>query len=657
MYVGSVAVLTAALAAAPAAIPVAHGQVAPTARVVVIAIPDLRWADVANMPRLQEWARTAAVGELSVTTVSGTPRCADGEMTFNAGQRVNALGGSSCIVSPTDFRATRDAAKRSAFAAEPGALGRALHTAGLRAEVVGDDARALLADEQAQVDEVTSLSIALKTADVVAIVDGELYATQPSVRADNAVSIDSMLAEQLAQVPTDATVMVAGISDGAGTSMHLHALFIRGPGWSHRALRSPSTRAPYVQLRDLAPTVLRQLHVPVPSSMGGEPAYATGKAVASAASYADDDRHAVRARWDGRVLRMVFAYAAAVVLLLFVLARWRPPALRLATALATVAVAAPVGSFLVQVVPWWRWSPWLYGVVLAAFGALVGVAIAAARKRSARRALVIGPAVTVAILISDQLAGASLQISAPLGDNPIVAARFHGMGNTDFALMCSAMLLCAGCLAPTLLRRRGLLVAAALCVVAIVVDGAPMLGDDFGGLLSMVPASALLLALLAGVRLTWRRLVAGAAAVGAVIVLVALADYARPRAHQTHVGRFVGQVLHGGAWPVIHRKLDASLGSFSTPGFTVLAGVALVVLFVERRRVASALGTISGLPAAAVALVVLAVLGTFLNDSGVVVGGAVIMLATLAVGASGVRPAEAAEDHGQVNPLIHGSSP
>jgi hypothetical protein len=167
----------------------------------------------------------------------------------------------------------------------------------------------------------------------------------------------------------------------------------------------------------------------------------------------------------------------------------------------------------------------------------------------------------------------------------------------------------------------------------------------------------LLIALLAGVRLTWRRLLIGAVAVLAVVIVVALADYSRPSADQTHVGRFVGQVLHGGAGHVIRRKLDASLGSFATPGFTGLAAVALILLVLDRRRVAATLQRISGLPEAATALVLLAVLGTFLNDSGIVVGGAVIMLATLAVGASGVQPGSAAGDHEGVTALAHRSSP
>src|SRR5438445_9348848 len=173
MYAGSVAVLTAALAIAPAAAS-APGTTAPTghsARVVVIAVPDLRWADVEAMPNLQAWAGTAAAGELSVRTVSGTARCADGEVTFNAGERADAPSVPGCRVTGAAFRAAHVEARSSDFAADPGALGQALHAAGLRAAVYGDDARALLAEENGHVEESPSFSAALRSSDVVAVTD------------------------------------------------------------------------------------------------------------------------------------------------------------------------------------------------------------------------------------------------------------------------------------------------------------------------------------------------------------------------------------------------------------------------------------------------------------------------------------------------------
>jgi hypothetical protein len=153
-----------------------------------------------------------------------------------------------------------------------------------------------------------------------------------------------------------------------------------------------------------------------------------------------------------------------------------------------------------------------------------------------------------------------------------------------------------------------------------VIDGAPGLGDDLGGLLAVLPAAALLVAMVAGLRVTAAR-VAGVL-IGAVVLAVGLGavDYARPAAEQTHAGRFVGQVLHGGAWQVVHRRVDAVLGSFSNPVVTALVIVVLVAAVVRSREREPA-----GLPAAVAAAVVVGLLGIAVNDSGVFVGAAVAL--------------------------------
>jgi hypothetical protein len=638
------ALLAATLAAAPvapAAIPPAASDVG--SHVVVIAVPDLRWADLEVMPRLRSWASTAAAGELSVKTANGTPRCADGSLTFSAGDRANVDHEfEGCALSRSNFLLQQEANKSGKFAAELGAFGQALADAGISRAAAGAEATALLADTSGRVDRSVDLDHALSSAQVVALVDDELYEVPTTARPSAANSLDFILGTQLARIPATTTVMVAGTSDGLRTQMHLHTLLIRGPDWRHVALRSPSTRAPYVQLRDLAPTVLSMLHVPIPAAMVGRPAYETGVAVKSPAAYADDDDHAVTARFVGQRVRAVFAYAAILLLGLFVLGWRRPDARRAATVLGTFAVGTPVCSFLVQVLPWWRWNSWAYGGLVVAGGAAIGAACLLARRRSRTLALAIGPTVTAVILIVDQLTGARLQLSAPLGDNPIVAGRFHGMGNTDFSLMCASMLICAALAAAALRRvdrrRLGLAIAVGLCVVAIVVDAAPMIGDDFGGVLAMGPAAVVLVLLLAGVRLTWRRIVAVALAAIVLAVGVALIDYARPAHEQTHVGRFVGEVLHGGAGSTIRRKLDASLTSFKSVALSLLVAVVILIVVAARRQVAVTLRRVDGLTEAAVALVVLAVLGTFLNDSGVVVAGTVILLAVFAAGAAALLP-------------------
>jgi hypothetical protein len=177
-------------------------------------------------------------------------------------------------------------------------------------------------------------------------------------------------------------------------------------------------------------------------------------------------------------------------------------------------------------------------------------------------------------------------------------------------------------------RPRTVVFAGAVVLAAIVVDGAPSLGNDIGGVLAMVPASLVLLALVSGIRLTkWR--VLGAAVVTALVAVgVAVGDYSRPATSQTHVGRFVGQVLHGGAGTEVHRKLDAAMATFGwTIGtFVFCFSIALAPLAWRRMRVG--LSAVPGGIAAAVAAAVVGLLGAALNDSGIVIAAMASIVAT-----------------------------
>lgn len=618
-------------------------------------MPDLRWADLEVMPRLRAFAVLAAAGELSVATTAPVTRCADAAVTFSAGTRAGA--GDDCAMSAAALADARRRALHNRFAARVGALGTALHAAGLRTAAVGAAAVPLLADERGAVDVTDQdFGAAVTAADVVAVVDDGLYrATQPD-RLTEAAHLDTVLADQLSATPRDATVVVAGVSDGAATtSAHLHALLVAGPTWAHRELRSGSTgRAPFVQLIDLAPTVLHVLHLPVPPVMAGRPARLTPRHVSSYAVYAHDDEHAVLARSLGRDSMRGIAIGVIAVLVLLVAGwrrRWPTMPARIGAALL---VGVPAATFLAQLAPWWRWGVGAYAGILAA-GAVVGAAaVAVAARRGPARAVLVGAGLTAAVLVADQLAGSPLQLSAPLGDSPLVAGRFHGMGNIAFGLASAALLLSAGVIAGPLAaagrRRAAATVVAAVAVAAVVVDAAPMLGDDFGGLLALVPAFGLLFALVAGIRVSRRR-VAGFVAVALLVaVAVAAADYARPAADQTHIGRFAGQVLHGGALRVVRRKADASLGSVGNSITTWLVAVVIVASGLARRRLPSLLARVEGLPAAVVSAAVLAVLGSALNDSGISVAAAVAVVVVPVLAASGVldrdRPAGAPRVHG-----------
>ena len=193
-------------------------------------------------------------------------------------------------------------------------------------------------------------------------------------------------------------------------------------------------------------------------------------------------------------------------------------------------------------------------------------------------ALLVAAAIPLAWLV-DAAAGAPLAFNNPLGMNAVVAGRFYGVSNTAFALVAGALVVVIAGVWGTLGggRRSALLVTALLGGAALLVDGAPQLGADVGGALTLVPTLAFLAAGLAGLHLSWRRWLA----IGATTVLVvggfAVVDLLRPGG-PTHLGRFARQVADGSAAGVLGRKAYALVGPFVTKPVMAAALACAVVI-------------------------------------------------------------------------------
>ena len=194
-------------------------------------------------------------------------------------------------------------------------------------------------------------------------------------------------------------------------------------------------------------------------------------------------------------------------------------------------------------------------------------------------ALLVAAAIPLTWLV-DAAAGAPLAFNNPLGMNAVVAGRFYGVSNTAFALVAGALIVVIAGVWVALGggRRTALVVTSLLGGAALLVDGAPQLGADVGGALTLVPTLAFLGAGLAGLRLSWRRWLA----IGAVTVLVvggfAVIDLIRPGG-PTHLGRFARQVADGSAAGVLGRKAYALVGPFITnPVMATALGCAVVIV-------------------------------------------------------------------------------
>jgi hypothetical protein len=420
--------------------------------------------------------------------------------------------------------------------------------------------------------------------------------TDPGPRAEALAAIDEQIGRlrtAIDALPGDTLLLVAGIAEVNDGRPQLHVGIASGPGFADPGwLTSASTgRAPFVQLIDLAPTVLRALDLPVPASMNGQPLQTTDgrPGIAEAIDELVDDNTAatVHHRNVGTFFWIVVLASAVLVALgIAVLGGWRRgrPAVaggsegarRALRLLALVAGSLPVATYLAGLVPWES-----FGAPVPAMAAAVVVAdllVAAVAALGPWRAHPLGPplaivVITLATLILDVLTGSNLELNGLFGYDAIVAGRFTGYGNLSFGLLSVSALLVTAAVA-TLVGRRarperarratwGTVVGLGLVTVAII--GAPGLGRDFGGVLSALPGFLLLALLLVRARITVVRmaLILGAAvvAVGAVAYL----DWLRPAAERSHLGRFVEQVLTGEAWTVVSRKgaanLDILLGS------------------------------------------------------------------------------------------------
>src|SRR5262249_414067 len=87
---------------------------------------------------------------------------------------------------------------------------------------------------------------------------------------------------------------------------------------------------------------------------------------------------------------------------------------------------------------------------------------------------------------------------------------------------------------------------------------------------------------------------------------------------------------------VVRRKFHASLNSFGNVAVTGFVGAVIVGVLAARRPIVRALNEVPGLFAACIGVALLALLGTFLNDSGVIIAEMALLVTVLAAVAAGL---------------------
>ena len=590
----------------------------------------------------------------------------------------------------TEFARLRAVNLATPYHARLGVLGDAVHAAGGRTLAIGPGGALAAADGKGRVDDYAPnpgqaprrawRSAALTVVDVDDIartyvdagvtLGGEQATVTPARRARAARAADRRVADVLARVPKGATIMIAGVSSESADT-RLRAGLITGPdpsGGTYRPgyLTSAAThRTGLATLTDITPTLLDAIGAPPP---GGDAI--VGKAWENGAERPPDLRDATAdlagadaaARTSSAVLAPFFVVLVAVQILLYlgaaVVLRRRFPGRsrrrrRVLTATRIVALAGaagPAASYLANIAPWWRAEhplPTVIGCMVAADVLVVALALCGPWRRGVVAPGTIVAGVTALTLGLDVLTGSHLQLNSPTGYSFLVGGRYYGFGNMAFAVFATSVLLAATGLAHIVARtwgrRAAVVTVCAAGLAAVVLDGWPAWGADVGGVIAIVPGAAVAALMVAGRRISPARLGLFCAIGVAAIAAIAVADFLRPATARTHLGVFVQELIDGAAGPILMRKLSAMLHSLSNVWVTSLAICALLFLFLVLRRPtqyrASALdlaySRAPALRAGLTGVMVTAVVGCLVNDSGVQIAALALTVAVpLALAAS-----------------------
>jgi len=490
----------------------------------------------------------------------------------------------------------------------------------------------------------------------------------------------------IAELPAGAIIVAAGMGDD--TAPHLRALVISGPGFRSGLLAAPSTRQPGMAvIVDLTSSVRGWLGRPTPAGVVGSQISSTRRGALSAAvrtligqdTAAQVQRSTIGWFFVGYWLAEGVLFGL-ITLMLQGSDRDRQRRRRTGyMAAGVLAGAVPAGTFLASVVPW----PQLPhpALLLYALSVAWAAVIAAAALAGPWRRDPFGPpgfvgAVTVAVIGLDVMTGSRLQLGGPFGLSALEAGRFYGVGNDVLGVYAAAGILCAAWAGLAALGRGGggsggasggVAAAAAVALFTVIASGWPGFGAKVGGTIAMVPGFLLLLAAIAGLRITVRR--GSLIGVSGLLLVTAFAliNYFLPATGPSDIGGFVGHALHGGAGSILQRKITSNAGSLTqtwyTPAVPVAAVVTgLMIAWPGRLRLTAltdAFGRAWLLRPALTAIWLVEVLGCLADDYGVIVAAiglpfvlpqVIAMVSGLAVGGRDVTPEPATQARGAPAP-------
>ncbi|GIE90839.1 hypothetical protein [Actinoplanes regularis] len=580
--------------------------------VIVAGAAGLRWDDLdpQRTPALWREATKGSIGWLSVRSAHEATCPSDGWLTLGAGNYAawdtRPVPGKCPPIKPELTRpdniganvnaqntVVRNNQDRLPYGTTPGALAESVRCT----VAVGRNAALAAARPFGRVDEYADTlpddPRKLLSDCVLSVVDLGTVSGTGVQRQEAAAAADANLARVLAARPERSLLLIAGVADTDSTS-RLHVAIAEGHGWEGGWLTSAGTgRQGYLQLIDLAPTVLAVLGKAAPEKLfaGYAATVSPGRPDDPAAAMQGRNNADQRAIAQHGVASIFFTVLAVVQVLLFaalvpVLMRARrhagpvapplpPPRLVAALEAALIAVALAIPAALIaDVAPWWNADhpAWMFGgatFVLMALG-MLAVRLAP-RYRMTLWPMGASAALSAIVIVVDLLSGARLQLNGVAGYAATHGIRYAGLGSVGLGVFIAGLLLAAGCLAQWVGRTWRPVVMVLFGGLGVVMVGSPYLGADPVGAIAVTAGVCVAAAMSSGGWLTFPRI--AWATVGAIAVTVSFAalDLHRTTLEQGTLGRFLSALGSGTAGPAMQRAAAANGQALLDSPLTLLA--------------------------------------------------------------------------------------
>jgi hypothetical protein len=427
-----------------------------------------------------------------------------------------------------------------------------------------------------------------------------------------------------ARDPTELLLVVQRSSDARrGALLWTAAAGLAGPEARELTSQSTEERGLIVSV-DLAPTILTHLgQHNLPAEIRGKPIESDGRLDSAALRSL-----MARLRVVGeRRLRALAWLLAAWALLLITAARLPQVRARAVRSGAIGMLWAPVTVlFTAALEPDAGIEYLTIALACLGLGALTDLLVPWPRA-------MLAPAIAAVVaLTGDALVHTQLLMRSLLGPNPILGARFYGIGNElKSALGVLVLAAVAGALHPSARGRKAGSWMAAAGIVLAVVEGSARIGAGVGGVILVSAAFAVTVVMLAPGAVTRRR--ALTVLLSPIVALVALALIDLLTAHGG--GHYTGSVLHASSpselRDIIVRRYSAAWGELHNHAMPLATALALACSVFAARRREALLAPVGGDPAWLAALaggLTAGVVGSLVEDSGPVL----LVVAVFALG-------------------------